>query len=273
MPRVNINDVDNYNTGGTGGGFLQLKEHRQKVRVRFMLEDIEDLNDYIYIVHTCKVKGGSEYGTDVNCLREYNEPVDNCPLCAAGIKTSIKVFVPVWNEDEQKVQIWTRGKKMIEKLQSLMSRYKDFPSHIFEIERNGKPKDTGTTYEIYEVDQDDTTLDDLDELPKIEGMAFKEYTAEDMEYFLESGEFPPEDDDEDDVPVRRRASGKKKSKRHEEEDRPRRRRREEPEEDEDDEDDIPEDDDDDEEDLDEERPVRRSRDRKKTKKRRHTEDF
>ena len=271
MPRVNIKDVDNYNTGGTGGGFLQLKEHRQKVRVRFMLEDIEDLNDYIYIVHTCKTKSGSEYGTDVNCLREYNEPVDNCPLCAAGIKTSIKVFVPVWNEDEQKVQIWTRGKKMIEKLQSLMSRYKDFPSHIFEIERNGKPKDTGTTYEIYEVDQDDTTLDDLDELPKIEGVAFKEYTEEDMEYFLEAGEFPPqdEDDDEDDVPVRRRSSKKKSKHRDDDESPRRRRRREEPEEDEDEDEDIPEDEDDEEE----ERPVRRSRDKKKTKKRRHTEDF
>ena len=268
MPKVNMNDIDNYNMGG-GAGFFQLRKDKEVARVRFMLNDIEDLNNYIYVVHTCKVNGGSEYGTDVNCLREYSDPVDACPLCAAGVKKSIKVFVPLWNEDTQQVQIWTRGKKMISKLQSLMNRYDDFPSHIFEIERNGKPKSTDTTYDIYEVDQDDTTLEDLDEIPTIEGLAFKDYTEEDMEYFLESGQFPPQDDDEDDdeVPTRRR--GKKKSSRRNDDDEPRkrRRRREEPEEEDEDDDEVPEEDDEEEE----EKPVRRTKTKGK-KKRRHTED-
>lgn len=271
MPKVNMNDIDNYNMGG-GAGFFQLRKDKEVARVRFMLNDIEDLNNYIYVVHTCKVRGGSEYGTDVNCLREYSDPVDACPLCAAGVKKSIKVFVPLWNEDTQQVQIWTRGKKMISKLQSLMNRYDDFPSHVFEIERNGKPKSTDTTYDIYEVDQDDTTLEDLDEIPTIEGLAFKDYTEEDMEYFLESGEFPPQDDDEEDdeVPTRRR--GKKKSSRRDDDDEPRkrRRRREEPEEEDEEDDEVPEEDDEEEE----EKPVRRTKTKTKgKKKRRHTEDF
>lgn len=265
MPKVNLNDIDNYNTGGGGGGFLQLKNDKEKVQIRFMLEDIEDLNDFIYVTHSCKTSD-NQYGVDVNCLREYNDPVDVCPLCAAKVKQQIKVFLPVWNEEEEKAQIWSRGKKMIPKMQGLMDRYEDFPSHLFTVERNGKPKSTDTTYEIYEDGDDDTTLDDLDELPTIEGYAVKNYSAEDMEYYLESGEFPPdEDDDDDEEPVRRRSSkskSKTKSRRHrdEEEDvKPRRRHRDEPED---------EDDDDDEED----RPVRKKSPKSKKSKRRRGED-
>lgn len=267
MPRVNMNDVDNYNTGGGGGGFLQLKQDKEKVQVRFMLEDIEDLNDFIYVTHSCKTPD-NEYGLDVNCLREYDDPVDVCPLCAAKIKQQIKVYLPVWNEDEEKTQIWSRGKKMIPKMQGLMERYDDFPSHLFTIQRNGKPKSTDTTYEIFEDGDDDTTLEDLDELPTIEGYAVKNYSAEDMEYYLESGEFPPEDDEEDEEPVRKRhsKSSSKKSKRRDEDDvKPRRKRRPEP-----------EDEEEEDEDEEEEAPVRKRRQDKssrKSKKRRHEDEF
>ena len=266
MPKISYKDADNYNTGGNGGGFFQLKKDKEKKQVRFMLEDIDDLDNYTYVVHSCKVPD-KEFGLDVNCLRKYDDPVSACPLCAAGIKKSIKVYVPLYNEDEEKVQIWSRGKKMIPKLQGLMSRYEDFPGHIFEIERNGKAGSTDTTYEIYEQDEDDTTLDDLDELPTIEGVAVKNYSAEDMEYYLESGEFPPEDedDDEDDVPVRKSKS-KSKSKRHRDDDedvKPRRRHRDEPE-DEDDEDD---------EEQEEERPVRKKSSKSKKRRHRDEDDF
>ena len=270
MPKISYKDADNYNTGGNGGGFFQLKKDKEKKHVRFMLENMDDLDNYTYVVHSCKVPD-KEYGLDVNCLREYDDPVDACPLCAAGIKKSIKVYVPLFNEDDEKVQIWSRGKKMIPKLQGLMSRYEDFPGHIFEIERNGKSGSTDTTYEIYEQDEDDTTLDDLDELPTIEGVAVKNYSEEDMEYYLESGEFPPEDDDddEDDVPVRRKSKSKSKSKRHRDEDddedkdvKPRRRHR-----------DEPEDEDDDDEDEEEERPVRKKSSKSKKRRHRNEDDF
>ena len=136
MPRINTKDVDNYG-GGSGGSFLSLKNDKDTVKVRFMLESPKDLNKYTYVVHNCETPD-SKFGVDVNCLRNYSDPIDDCPLCKAGIKTQIKVFVPVYNVDEDKVQIWTRGRTIISKLQGLMARYEDFPSHIFEIERNGK---------------------------------------------------------------------------------------------------------------------------------------
>ena len=92
--------------------------------------------------------------------------------------------------------------------------------HIFEVERHGKPKDTSTTYEIYEVEKDDTQLEDFEDTPKILGGLVMEKTAEDMEYYLESGEFPPEDDE--DKP-KRRGSSRRQDDDEEEEERPARR--------------------------------------------------
>ena len=261
MGRVNVNDVDKYNTGGSLGGFLQLKDDGDKARVRFMLEDIEDLNDYTYVVHNVKKDKKDKYGTDINCLREYDDPVDACPLCAAGIKQQIKVFVPIYNVDEDCVQIWTRGKTFISKLAGLMRRYEDFPSQIFEIERNGKKGDQKTTYEIFPDEEDEISLDDLPEIPDVEAMALKNKSEDDMNYYLEEGEFPPEDDDEDDddEPVRRRSPKKSRKSRDEDEEdvRPRKKKSRHVEEDEDDDDE-------------EEKPVRKKTGKKK--RRRNDED-
>jgi hypothetical protein len=79
-------------------------------------------------------------------------------------------------------------------------------SHIVEIERNGKENDTKTTYELYDIDRDETTLEDLPEVPEILGGIVMDKSAHDMYYYLESGddhEFPPEGED---VGVRRRRS-------------------------------------------------------------------
>ena len=76
-------------------------------------------------------------------------------------------------------------------------------AHVFEIERNGKPGDQTTSYEIYSVDSDDTRMEDLPEVPELIGGLILDKSVDDMNYYLESGEFPPEDGDE---PVRRRES-------------------------------------------------------------------
>ena len=97
---------------------------------------------------------------------------------------------------------------MFQKMTSLCSRYAtkgNLVNNVFEVERNGKPKDQKTTYEIYQIDTDDTELEDLPELPQILGGLVLDKTAEDMEYYLEEGQFPPTEDEEE-APVRRRSS-------------------------------------------------------------------
>ena len=241
MARVNLDDLDKYNSGGGAKvNFFQLQDDGDTESVRFMFENEKQLSEYVYNTHKVTVGEKAKFpNKHVNCLRSYNDPIEDCPLCAAGEKTSVRVFIPVYNINAEEVQFFDRPKGYIAKLQKLMARYKNFPSHIFDIERNGVKGDKQTTYDFIEVDEDDTTLDDLPEIPDVLGSAIIDATADDMEYYLDNGEFPPsggrDDDDEDEEPVRRRPS-KKKSKpveededdeppfdEDEEEERPRRR--------------------------------------------------
>ena len=194
MARFNAKDVDNYGGNG-GGGYFSLKNDGDVARVRFMYNSAEDVEGYA--VHEVEVDGKKRY---VNCIREYNEPLDECPFCAARKFQVAKLFIPVYSIDEEKVLTWERGKKFFSKMSSICARYPDVVSHIFEVERNGKSGDQTTTYEIYEVGQDDTKLEDLPELPNVAGGIVLEKTADEMEYYLENGVFPSEDAE----PVRRR---------------------------------------------------------------------
>jgi len=203
MARFNASESANYGGQG-GGGFFSISENKGVKRVRFLYNNENDIEGFS--VHEVDIDDKKRY---VNCLRTYRDPVDMCPFCREKIKTQVKLLIPVYNVDEDQVQVWDRGKKMFEKMSSLCSRYanKDnLVQHIFEVERNGKPKDTNTTYEIYEVEKDDTQLEDFeDDMPKLLGGLVLEKSADDMEYYLEEKEFPPEDDGEE-ATTRRRSS-------------------------------------------------------------------
>lgn len=221
MARFNASESANYGGQG-GGGFFSISEHKGVKRVRFLYNNENDIEGFS--VHEVEIGDKKRY---VNCLRTYRDPVDNCPFCREKIKTQVKLLIPVYNIDEDQVQVWDRGKKMFEKMSSLCSRYanKDnLVQHIFEVERNGKPKDTNTTYEIYEVEKDDTQLEDFeDDMPKLLGGLVLDKSADDMEYYLEEKEFPPEDDEEEERPRRRSSreeatTRRRSSRRDEEED-------------------------------------------------------
>jgi hypothetical protein len=238
MGRVNLNDLDKYNSGGGNKiSYFRLQDDGDVERVRILIADEDDLNNYIYNTHKVKVGENAKYpNRHINCLRAYNDPITDCPLCESKASVSVRVFIPVYNINAEEIQFFERPKAYIGKLQKLLRRYDNFPSHIFEIERNGAKGDQQTTYDIIEVDEDDTTLEDLPEVPDILGSVVYDATIDDMEYYLDTGELPPSggnnDDDDEEEPVRRRTS--KKSKRQEddeppfdedEEERPRARRR------------------------------------------------
>lgn len=210
MGRFSANDAEHYGGNG-GGGFFRLANDGDIAKVRFMYKSIDDVEGIA--VHQIEIDGKKRY---VNCLRDYNEPKDSCPFCAANKFQVAKLFIPLYNIDEEKIQLWERGKKMFAKMSSLCTRYKNLVSHVFEIERNGKAGEQTTTYEIYEVDSDDTTLDDLPEQPEILGGVVLDKTAEDMEYYLAHGRFPSDGSDDDEQPVTRRRSERRASARNKE---------------------------------------------------------
>ena len=191
MARFRAEQADNY--GGQGGaGFFRLANDGDVARVRFMYKTIDDVEGMS--VHQVEIGDKKRY---VNCLREYNEPIDKCPFCREHMAVQAKLFVPVYDVDEDRVKIWERGKKFFNKISGLCSRYKKLVEKEFEIERHGKAGSTDTTYEIFPVDDcEKLTMEDLPELPEDFNKFVLEKSADDMEYYLEEGKFPPEDNDE-----------------------------------------------------------------------------
>lgn len=118
MGRINASEAEHY--GGQGGaGFFSLKDDKDTARVRFMYNGIEDVE--AFAVHELKSDDGKRR-TYVNCLRDYRQPLDVCPFCRERIPQTVKLFVPLYNVGEEKVQLWERGKKFINKMTSVCSR-------------------------------------------------------------------------------------------------------------------------------------------------------
>lgn len=219
MARFKADEVSKYSSSSGGGGFFNIANDKEVKAVRFLYDSVDDIEGTT--VHKIKLKNkdGELKDRYVNCLRAYDDPIDMCPFCREKIATQARLFIPLYNIDEDEVQVWDRGKTMFQKLVSqceraVRSKKGDATSivnHVFEVERNGKPKDKKTTYELYEVhdhDYGDASLDDF-EIPQIIGPKsfVLDKSADEMEYYLEEDEFPPIDDDSDDeeeeAPVRR----------------------------------------------------------------------
>ena len=195
MGRFNYQDSDNY--GNSSSNFFSLKDDGDVARVRFMYNDLKDVVGYA--VHEIEVDGNKRY---VNCLRSYNEPKSKCPCCANDYMQRAKLYVPLYNIDTKEVQLWERGKKFLGKLQSICTRYarQDSPlvNHVFEIERHGKKGDTQTTYEIYEVGSDGTTLQDLPEVIEPLGNVILDKSYDELDSYVRTGSFATQQ-----VPTRR----------------------------------------------------------------------
>lgn len=227
MGRFNADDVDKYGSNSETN-FFQLKDDRDTARVRFMYNGYSDITGYAVHKITKTDDKGNEKTRFVNCLRDYTEPVSKCPLCESGSFQIAKFYIPLYEigvtsgdgkfTETGAVKIWERGKKFAAKMASLCQRYASaetpLVAHIFEIERRGKKGDKETTYEIYEIKDDDTRLEDLPEIPEVLGTVLMDKSASDMKYFLSHDEFPANDDD-----------AQRRRRRDEDDEAPRRRRR------------------------------------------------
>jgi hypothetical protein len=223
MGRFAFEDAEHYGGSGNGGSYFKLQNDKEVARVQLLGNDMNDFPGYA--VHKVAVDGKDRW---VNCLREYQDPVDVCPFCAAKIKQEARLFIPLYNIDADEVQIWERGKNFFPTLAGYCARNPEVVSIVTEIERHGKPHDTSTTYQLYST-KDEPERDRLEdfegEIPEIIGRYVLDKTADDMEYYLDHDEFPKSDDDssEDEAPRRRERSSDRESGR-EERRRPSRRR-------------------------------------------------
>lgn len=207
MARFNIEDADKY--GGSGGGsFFVLKDDGDSANIRFLYDDIMDIEGFA--VHQVEMPDGKK--RYVNCLRNYGDPIDNCPLCREKFKVMTRLFLKVYNEDDKECQVWERGKSYYNDLRILCSRYKPLHDEIVEITRSGKKGDKQTKYAAFPVENSSVNLDDYDVVDPL-GTIILDKTADEMEYYIEHGDFADEENSrpqnrssrgsENEAPVRR----------------------------------------------------------------------
>ena len=203
MPRIDWDDADKYSNGKNS--FFGLSDDGDKAVVRFYHKDLKDMD--VIPVHRVDVGNRNR---NVACLRAPSDSKSSCPFCESGIPVSVKVYLRllVYTPDKDgyytqtpECMIWERGSSMRKQLSSLINRYgkNGFMNKVFEIERCGKKGDQKTTYQIYPVDDledDECPIPDEEELnfPDVMDGIVLEKSAEDMEHYLDYGEFPKEDE-------------------------------------------------------------------------------
>ena len=201
-------EIDNYSPEAVG--YFSLKNDGDTCRVRVLYESINDVEGHC--VHKVALKnGGFKY---VDCLREYSDPLDACPLCSSNVeddkKLLTKIWVPLYKVDSGEAVLWERGKAFWKKVlyPLMVEKGEPFCGHTFTIERQGAAGDTNTTYEFIDNGVDDTVLDDFDEIPDPVGNLILQKSYEELESFIKTRTFDDDSADEDipDIPIKRRGT-------------------------------------------------------------------
>ena len=191
MSSYSYNEVDNYGHSNAGS-YFSLKDDGDTARVRFLYGTMDDIQgDVVHEIHTDGDPSNLKSRQIVNCLRSYNEPLEACPLCAAGYKQIPKLYIKLYNEDTNEVQIWERGKSYFQRMASLTSHFNPLYNAVIEITRNGKKGDMKTTYEFFPIETSDFDIDSID-IPEALGTAIQDKSAQDLTDFLNGTGFVSE---------------------------------------------------------------------------------
>lgn len=209
MANFTYTDYENKKGGSTTAnkeykvGFFGLKDDGDEAIVRFAYSSLEEFN--IVTVHSVKTttRDGKETYKRVSCLREGQDSVSKCPLCASGNKLASKFYVKLieYVKDENgkitpKARVWERPAKFAKELKSFMDEYGDLTNFIFKVKRRGNRGSMDTTYDIIPTRQDVykqevyvKNFSDFDGY-KMAGSSYLVKTADEMNAYLTAGDFP-----------------------------------------------------------------------------------
>lgn len=205
MGRINPNEVDRY-SNNSESEFFKLANDGDVARVQFLYNSYDEQD--IFSAHKVVV-GTSDNGKPierwVDCKRNYDDPIDDCPFCKAGLPVKPVMIVSMYDHDSQKVLIWERGKMFMNKMQTLFNRYPKLSDLVVEIERHGKPGDKKTTYEIFPMpDVEPVDVSDIKK-PNFIGGLILDKSPEEMQEYLDTGRFPENETEEESRPRRSRS--------------------------------------------------------------------
>lgn len=207
MGRINYEDVDKYGNN-SDTEFLKLENDGDCATVQIMAHDMEDID--IFNCHEVQVgyyDNGNAKTRPVSCLRNYDDPLDVCPLCEAGMKQKVVMMLAMVDQEDGKIKIWNRGKTFIPKVKNLINRWGDMTERPVDIIRNGRKGDKKTTYNIQISPEEPIDISQY-EKPEFLGGYIMDKTADEMQAYLDTGVFPYTDNNdinqEDNTQVRRR---------------------------------------------------------------------
>lgn len=215
MSRVRIDDFEKYevSTNTNRTNFFNLENDGDSAVVRFMYEGLDEIEGVA--VHTVSVDGRDR---KVACLREYGDPIGNCPFCEAKLNVSPRLFLELKQYERTSdgraltgnasTVIWERGRSFIKKLTALAINYQPLCDYFFIITRCGKKGDAQTTYEILEYRGDTSKVTDMS-LPEepydAVGSLVWDKNYSEMKEYLATNTFPQHNDSGDAAVVRREA--------------------------------------------------------------------
>ena len=191
MARLNPAQAAQFPSGGGRTSFLTLSNDGDSAVIRFAYNSLDEI--IVDTIHEVQDSEGNR--KVVSCLRnEISEPISVCPICASGQQYRKTVYLNVFNQDANEMQIWQRGENFFLKtLLPLFTEYKDTPlcSIPFKVKRNGAKGDPRTTYSVIPLPVDGTTLEQLGEpVDVVEQGIIKELSFQEMDNFVRTGILP-----------------------------------------------------------------------------------
>ena len=125
------------------GGFFQLRNDGDYADVIFLYQN----NTEVLVADTHYIKS-ADYTGYAHCCGK------GCPACAKGIRTQTKLFVPLYNIAQDKIEFFDRTMKFEPQLQlDVFAKFPNPSEFVFRIIRHGAAGDVNTTYEITALSQ------------------------------------------------------------------------------------------------------------------------
>lgn len=178
-------------------GYFKLKPG-EKAIVRFAYTTANEVE--IATIHEVKIKDKIR---SVLCIRDAKEPLDKCPLCANGTPIKARAFVKLLHyvlDDQGKVtdifsEVASFPKKYADILVARNNEYGDLQDNLFSITRIGSGKETSYDIQYANPMKYNEANGFVKDFSDFEGFelsphSYIERSKEDIEEFLQSGEFP-----------------------------------------------------------------------------------
>lgn len=186
MARFKISEAEKF--GGQGGaGFFSIKNVGESKRIRFMYNSSDEVE--AYAVHEVKVNGKKRA---VDCLRNADDSLDVCPFCKNKMYPQVRVYIPVYDVEEDRMKIWERGKSYIPKLRKIFEENaldKPLLSTVFDVTKVLDDNQL-VKYEVEPSYSGTLTMEDFEvDFSPVYGNLVLVKTEDEMEKYLEAGCF------------------------------------------------------------------------------------